>query len=366
MLNLTVKAKSFRKEGEDLLKEFIQSMVETSGLSGFESKISLVIEDYFRPLSDDIRRDKLGNLIILKKGNMGKKKKIYLAAHMDEIGLMVKQVDEKGFIKFTTVGGVDQRTLLTQEVVVHGKKDILGIIGNKPPHLLKDEDKKKAVKMEDMLIDVGLPREEVLEIVSVGDPISFRRKMITLENDRISSKSLDDRAGVAVMYECIKELNKMNHDCDVFAVATVQEEVGLRGAITSTYNIFPDIGIAIDVGFAHTPELSKDEYSELGKGPGIGFGANIHPKVHEGLIKTAKEYNLPHQEEFYTGATGTDAWAIQVTQSGVATGLISIPLRYMHTSVEVIDINDIKNAGKILANYIVSLNSVDLEEMLCY
>lgn len=349
-----------------MLKEFIRAMVETPGLSGYETKISNVVEDYFRPYSDDIVRDKLGNLIILKKGNIGDRKKIFLAAHMDEIGLMVKQIDEKGFIKFTNIGGIDQRTLLTQEVVVHGKEDLFGVIGNKPPHILSEEEKKKTVKMEDMLIDVGLHKEEVEEIVSVGDTISIRRKMINLQGDRISSKALDDRAGVAVMYECIKELNKMNHYCDVYAVATVQEEVGLRGSITSAYNIFPDIGIAIDVGFASTPELAGDDLSELGKGPAIGFGANIHPKVYEGLTKIAKEYNLPYQEEIHPGETGTDAWSIQVTQSGVATGLISIPLRYMHTSVEVVDIDDIKNAGKILANFIVSLNLVDLEEMLCY
>ena len=349
-----------------MLKEFIQKMVETPGLSGFESEVSKVIEDYFKPYSDDIVRDKLGNLIILKKGNVGDRKKIMLAAHMDEIGLIVKKIDENGFIKFSTIGGIDQRTLLTQEVIVHGKKDLFGVIGNKPPHILSDEEKKKAVKIEDMLIDVGLNKEEAEKFISVGDPISFRRKMINLQGDCISSKALDDRAGVAVMYECLKELNKMNHDCDVYAVATVQEEVGLRGAITSTYGIFPDIGIAIDVGFAYTPELAKDEYSELGKGPAIAFGANIHPKVYERLLKTAKDYSLPYQEEFYPAATGTDTWAIQVTQSGVASGLISIPLRYMHTSVEIVDLNDIKYAGKILAEFIVSLNLVDLEEMLCY
>lgn len=349
-----------------MLKDFIREMVETPGLSGYESKVSKVIEKHFKSYADDIRRDKLGSLVALKKGKAGGKKKVMLAAHMDEIGLMVKKIDENGFIKFTTIGGVDQRTLLTLEVIVHGEKDLFGIIGNKPPHILEEEEKKKAVKIEDMLIDVGLPKEEVEKFISVGDPISFRRKMISLQNDVISAKALDDRAGVAVMYECLKELNKMNHDCDVYAVATVQEEVGLRGAITSTFDIFPDIGIAIDVGFAHTPELSKDDTCELGKGSAIAFGANIHPKVYEGLIKIAKEYNLPYQEEVYPAGTGTDTWAMQITRSGVATGLLSIPLRYMHTSVETIDINDIKYAGKILANFIVSLNHEDLEGMLCY
>lgn len=349
-----------------MLKDFIREMVETPGLSGYESGVSKVIEKYFKSYSDDIRRDKLGNLVAYKKGRAGETKKIMLAAHMDEIGLMVKKIDEKGFIQFTTIGGVDQRTLLTQDVIIHGERDLFGIIGNKPPHILDEEEKKKAVKIEDMLIDVGLPKEEVEKLISVGNPISIRRKMISLQNDVISAKALDDRAGVAVMYECLKELDKMNHDCDVYAVSTVQEEVGLRGAKTSTYEIFPDIGIAIDVGFGFTPELSKDDTSELGKGPAIAFGANIHPKVYEGLTKVAKEYNLPYQEEVYPARTGTDAWTMQITQSGVATGLLSIPLRYMHTSVETVDINDIKYAGKLLANFIVSLNHEDLEGMLCY
>lgn len=349
-----------------MLKNFLKELVEASGLSGHEYELSKIAEKYFINYADDVLRDKLGNLVILKKGNSKEHRKIMLAAHMDEIGLMVKKIDDKGFIQFTNIGGVDQRTLLTQEVIIHGKKDLFGVIGSKPPHLLEEKDRKKAVKMEDMLIDLGLSKEDVEKYISVGDPISIKRKMLNLQHDVVAGKALDDRAGVAAIYECLKELNRMNHDCDIYAVCTVQEEVGLRGAITSSYEIFPDIGIAIDVGFGSTPELPKDDTCDLGKGPSIAYGANIHKKIYDRLLRVAKEYNIPYQEDVYPAATGTDAWAIQVTQSGVATGLLSIPLRYMHTSVETVDINDIKNTGKLLAYFIMSLNGEDLEEMLCY
>jgi len=345
-----------------LLKE----LVEAHGVTGFEHEAAKVVEKYFLPYSDEIKIDKMGSLYAIKKGKADNPKKIMLAAHMDEIGLMVKKIDDKGFIQFTNVGGVDQRTLLTQEVIIHGKKDLFGVIGSKPPHILEASEREKSVKMEDMLIDVGLPKEEVEKYVSIGDSITIRRKLLNLQNDMVAGKALDDRAGVAVMYECLKELSHMKHDCDVYAVATVQEEVGYRGAIPATFEISPDIGIAIDVGFGSTPELPKDETADLGKGPCIGFGANIHPKVYERLVKVAKEYNIPYQQDIYPGATGTDAWGMQVTRGGVSTGLISIPLRYMHTSVETVQISDIKNAGKLLAYFIVSLNGEDLEEMLCY
>jgi endoglucanase len=348
------------------LEQMLKDMVETPGISGFEHSIGDVIQKYFDGLADDTKKDRLGNLVIQKKGTGPNPMKIMLAAHMDEIGLMVKKIDDKGFIQFTNIGGVDQRTLLTQEVMVHGKKDLFGVIGTKPPHILDPGDRAKAIKMEDMLIDVGLSKEEVEKVVRVGDSITAHRKMINLQNGLIAAKALDDRAGVAAMYECLNMLQKLKHQCDVYAVATVQEEVGTRGAIVSTYNILPDIGIAIDVTFGATPELPKDETYELGKGPTIGLGANVHPKIYERFVQVAKEHNIPYHVEILPGHSGTDAWAMQVTQSGVATGLLSIPLRYMHTSVETIDINDIKYTGKLLAYFIASLDEEDLEGFLCY
>ncbi|QXM06652.1 M42 family metallopeptidase [Crassaminicella indica] len=348
------------------VKQVLKEMIENPSVSGFESSMANRIEAYLKDITDNIKRDKLGNLIAYKKGTAKNPIKIMLAAHMDEIGLMVKDIDKNGFIKVTNIGGVDQRTLLAQEVIIHGKKDLFGVIATKAPHLQTPEERKSAVAIEDLLIDIGLTKEEAEQFISIGDPITINRQMIPLLGDTIAGKALDDKAGIAAMIECFRELKKINHQCDVFGVATVQEEVGTRGAIVSTFGISPHIGIAVDVGFGKTPELSKDDTLELGKGPGITLGANIHPKIHKRFKEIAKEYNIPFQIELSPGNSGTDAQSMQITQSGVATGVLSIPLRYMHTSVETINLQDIKNTGRLLAYFIASLDDEDLEGFLCF
>lgn len=345
--------------------ENLKILTENTGISGFEDPMAELIEVIITDYCDETKTDKLGNLIAYKKGYKKNPYKIMLAAHMDEIGMMVKKIDENGFIHFTNIGGIDQRTLLAQEITVHGKEDLFGVIAAKPPHLQTVEERKKAVKMKDMIIDVGLSKDEVDKIVTIGDAITINRNLLELENGVISGKALDDRAGVMAIIECFKELSKIKHESDVFGVCTVQEEVGTRGAVVSSYNIVPDIGIAIDVGFGYTPELTKEDTLDLGKGPGIGFGANIHPRIHEKLNEIAKEYNIPCQFDLHPEMSGTDTRSIQITQSGIATGLISIPLRYMHTSVETVDMQDIKNTGKLLAYFISNLDNIDLEELLC-
>jgi endoglucanase len=185
-------------------------------------------------------------------------------------------------------------------------------------------------------------------------------------NNRVAGKAMDDRAGIATLYECMKELTKLNHQADIYFVATVQEEVGIRGAITSSYNINPDIGIAIDVGFGTTPELNKSNSIELGKGPGITLGGNIHPGLRKKIVEVAKEYNIPFQMEITPGPTGTDARAMQINKEGIPALVISIPLRYMHTSVEVLDMMDVKNSAKLLAFFISSITNDNLEGLLCF
>ena len=179
-------------------------------------------------------------------------------------------------------------------------------------------------------------------------------------------KSLDDKAGIGTMYECIKELSNINHEADIYFVATVQEEVGIRGALTSTYKINPDIGIAIDVGFGWTPELSKSDTIDMGKGPGITIGGNIHSGLRDNMVEIAKEYNIPFQYEIEPGPTGTDGRAMQITREGIPTLCLSIPLRYMHTSVEVIDMDDLKNTAKLLAFFVASISKENMEGLLCY
>jgi len=348
-------------------KEFLEALSNSSTVSAYEYRINDTIMHAFEKYTDESMVDNLGNIIGLKKGkNNPSNIKIMLAAHMDEIGLMVKFIEDNGFIRFTNIGGIDPRTILGQEIIVHGKKDLFGVIGSKPPHLQDVSEINKAIKMEDMIIDLGYSKKELEGIIDVGDPITIRRELKSLQGDRITGKALDNKAGIAAMYECAKLLKNINHEADIYYVSTVQEEVGTRGAFTSTYKINPDIGIAIDVGFGSTPELPKYDTLDMGKGAGITIGGNIHPGLREHLVEIAKEYNIPFQYEITPGPTGTDGRTIQITREGIPTLCLSIPLRYMHTSVEVVDMEDIKNTGKLLAFFIASISNENLEGLLCY
>lgn len=347
-------------DGKKLLKKLIQG----SGVSGHEGKLSDVVKEFFEPYADSITSDALGNIIVLKKGRKSTGKLMF-AAHLDEIGLMVKKIDKNGYLHMTGIGGFDQRVLPCQEVTVHGKKDLFGVIGMLPPHITggKQED---SINMEDLLIDVGYSKEEADDLVSVGDIVTINRDMRILKNNRITGKALDDRAGVVSLYEGIKNLHSQIHDVDVYFVLTVQEEVGTRGATTSTYGINPDVGLAVDVGFGKTPELNAHDTLELSKGPGILVGANTHPNVFKSLKETAKKNHINYQVEVAPGPTGTDAWPMQISGSGVATGVLSIPLRYMHTSVETVDWQDIETTGQLLSHFVMYFNSKEMEDFLCY
>lgn len=349
------------------MKEFLRQMVESTGVSGYEGQVGELVGQVFSGICDEVKSDVLGNVIALRKGEgSGPHKRVMLAGHMDEIGLMVSKIDDRGFLRFISIGGVDQRTLISQEVIVHGERDLLGIIGLKPPHLMQPEDRDRAIPMKDLIVDLGMPPEELQRLVRVGDMITINRAMSELGKETVSGKAMDDRAAVAVIYYCLQELQHLRHTVDVYAVATVQEEVGLRGAAVSTYGIAPDIGIALDVCHGAMPGVPEQDTAPMGKGPSIGLGANIHPRVYSQLIKVAKDYSIPYSLEVYAAGTGTDLWAMQVTQAGIPTGLLSIPSRYMHTSVETVNLTDLKLAGRLLALFIASIDDQFVEGLLCY
>jgi len=347
------------------VKEFLKKSSMAHGVTGYEfANVASLVEEAMLGLVDEIRHDALGNVIGLKKGEGSEPRpRIMLAGHMDEVGLIVTKIEERGFLRFSMMGGVDPRILPGHEVIVYGKRHLSGIVGVKPPHLTSPEEARKAQRMEDLFIDVGLPEEEVRKLVKVGDVITFKRQVTELMGDVISGKSFDDRAGVAVILAALEELRKYKVTADVYAVATTQEEVGLRGAAVSSYGIAPDIGIAIDVCHGETPGVPEWRTSSLGKGPAIAQGGNIHPKIHAALERAGKELGISVQVEVAPAATGTDAWAIQMTREGVATGLISIPLRYMHTSVETLSFGDVDKAGRLLARFIASVDSSFVKEL---
>lgn len=342
--------------------EFLRTILTETGVSGHEFKVADAIDGFWKGLVDEIRHDKLGNLIALKRGQGGgTAPKIMLAAHMDEIGMMVTMIEKEGALRFATVGGIDQRVLVAQEVIVHGRRDLPGVIGAKPPHIQDPDEQKKAVKMENLYIDVGLPKDELEKLVSVGDLITFQREPVLLKNGLLAAKALDDRAGVGMLFECLKRLAYIKHVADVYCVATVQEEVGIRGAMVSTYGVAPDIGIAIDVGHGDSPNVPEYLTLGLGKGPAIAFGPQVHPGIYDRLVQVAKDDGIPYQVEPSPHPGGTDAWSIQTTREGVPSALISIPLRYMHTSVETVSLDDIKRGGQLLASFIASIDTSFME-----
>ena len=341
-------------------KDFLKKLSEAHGVSGYEQAIREMVIAEFKPYADEITVTPMGSVIALKRG--AGKGKVLIEGHMDEIGLMVTEI-EKGFIRFTQVGGFDVRVLLSQEVIVHGKQELRGIIGARPPHVLTAEEREKVIPMSDLWIDVGLPEARVRELVQVGDLITYAREMVELKNNLVAGKSFDDRAAVVCVAEALKSLATMKHAWDVYAVANVQEEVGLKGAMTSTFQINPDVAIAIDVSHADQPNTSEVGTVPLNSGMAIALGPNIHPIIHDKLTQVAKDSEIPFKVVAEAGATGTDAWVMQVVREGIPTGLIDIPLRYMHTSVETISLTDLERIGRLLALFCASLDDKFVKQL---
>jgi endoglucanase len=279
-----------------------------------------------------------------------------LAAHMDEIGMMVEAVVD-GFIFVHRISGVDNRVMLAQPVMVHGREMLPGIVASKPPHLLTNSARQKYPPFAELVIDLGLPAERVAELVRIGDLITLDVPMLDMQGTKVVGKAMDDRACVAAVSLCLHELQGMHHQWDVYAVATVQEETGLLGAKTAAYAIKPDIAIALDVTFAPQPGMDADSAIEMGGGPGIGIGPNFHPKLCDKIRDTAKRHEIKLQDDILPGATGTDAWVIQVALEGVPTALLEVPIRNMHSPVETVDVRDIERCGRLLAHFIADLDA---------
>ena len=345
------------------LAAFLKTLSEASGVSGYEHGVAELVRNQFGPSADEVRTDALGNVIAFRRGRGAEPRpRIMLAGHMDEIGLIVTRLDG-AFLRFTQVGGFDVRTLPGQEVTVHGRRPLHGIVGCRPPHVLTAAERGKPAPMEDLFIDVGMTEEELAKIVRPGDIVTLASGCVELKNDRLAGKAFDDRAAVGAIAACLEELARGGQDWDVYAVATVQEEIGLRGAMVGAYGIAPDIGIAIDVGFAKQPGFDGFDAIELDKGPALAMGPNIHPKLFAAIKKVAEDQEIPFQTSVYPRGTGTDANAIQITREGIATALLSLPERSMHTPAETICVRDVARTGRLLARFIQSLDADSLASL---
>lgn len=346
-------------------KAILAELSMLPGVSGHEAPVAAAVRNHLERLGAEVREDRLGNLIALKKGEGPEPRpKVMLAAHMDEIGLIVTKVEPEGFVRFSAVGWYDPRVLPAQEVVIHGRRDLHGIIGAKPPHVQEEGERGKSYPMEELYIDLGLSGDEARSLVRVGDIITIHRPFVELAGNFVAGKAFDDRAGVVATLVCLEELQKARHQADVYVVATAQEEPGIRGSITSAYGVMPEIGIAIDVTFAE--EDAGGTKADLGKGPAIAIGPHVHPILHERFLEVARDLNLPYQVDPSPSPGGTDAYTIQVAQSGVPTILISIPQRNIHTSVEVVTMDDIKSTGRLLAGFIQVVDRAFTEGLLCF
>ena len=338
------------------IKDFLAKMNSVPHVSGHEGELAQVISAEFSKYAE-VSIDKIGNLTALKRGSGGGPK-IMICAHMDEIGMMVATIEEGGFVKFSPIGGIDKRNILAQEVTIHGREKVFGVIGIKPPHLTSPEDRKKAVDFHNMAIDTGYSKEKLVELIRPGDIITFAGDNFELKNNKLTGVALDDIAGVAAMHIALKNLEYYNHKSDVYFVASVREEVHqYGGGKVATYNIEPDIGIAIDVTFGRAPGHDEYETFELGKGPVLAIGPGHTRKLFEALKKVASSNKIPYQVECAPTSSGTDAYAIQVGKGGVVTGLISIPLKYMHSTVETLHLGDVEMCGKLVSDYVISLQS---------
>ena len=336
--------------------EFFKSIVNTPSPSGFEEYAAEVYRQYTGAFADEVKTDVHGNVaaILNPQADM----KIMLAGHMDEIGFLVHYIGDDGLLYFSTIGGHDSVIPVGQRVWVHGKERVPGVIGRKAIHLLKDEERKKKPEIEDLWIDIGVTsREEAEKFVSLGDPVTYQYEFQMLQGDRASARGFDNKMGSFIVAEALRMLKEeggLDAGVGVYAVATVQEEIGLRGARTSSYWINAQSGLAVDVNHAiDYPSVSKTKHGQLdiGKGPSVMRGANANPIVFNMIREACDKSNIPFQVDVTGGGTGTDGNAMQLNRAGMAVGIVGVPLRYMHTPVELLSLTDVENCAKLMAAY---------------
>jgi putative aminopeptidase FrvX len=347
------------------LQAFLKNMISAPGLSGFEAPIRELIQETWTPLVDEIRVSGLGSLQALVRGDAPEPRpSLVLSAHMDAIGMMVTGIQD-GFIRFTEIGGLDPRILPGLIVMVHGRQDLPGLIVQPPRGLLPASTGNKPVAMEYLFVDTGLLPGEVSRKVRVGDLISFAQPPIETSGETLTGHSLDNRASVAVVTECLEELQGRRHTWDVWALASAQEEETLGGAITAAFQIQPALAVVIDVTFGASPGSPGNRTFPLGKGPSLGWGPNIHPNLFKQFKELAESLDIPYHVEVIPRHSGTDAIGIQVVGEGIPCIVIGIPLRYMHTPVEMVKIKDITRAGRLIAAFIAGL-PVDFMEKISW
>ena len=343
--------------------EFLKNITTVPGTSGNETAVAAALRDAFAPLCDEAYTDAMGSAVAIQRGT-GKGPKIMLLAHLDEVSLMSMDVEEDGAIRFMSIG-VASQIMPAQEVYVLTKEGPkFGVIGAKPPHLLSAEDKKKPYKTDELYVDIGMATDEVRRLVPAGTPIQLIGPTTMLKNNRAASKTMDDRACVAIMLACAQEMKRRAHDADIYYVCTASEETNCLGAITSTYAIEPDMAFVLDVTHGSMEGCAPGETCPLDVVP-LSVGPNLHAGLTKFLREHAEKLRMKVYTEVASGNTYTDAWVVQVSREGVPCALMSLPLKYMHTTVETCDLTQIEAQAHLLAETISDIHA-GWEETLCY
>ncbi|OGO28526.1 MAG: hypothetical protein A2136_04410 [Chloroflexi bacterium RBG_16_54_11] len=345
------------------LLTFLKELISAPGISGYESAVRPLIEKAWGGITDDLRVSQLGSLHGFQAGTAPEPRpSILVAAHMDAIGLMVNALVE-GFLRLTSIGGIDVRVLPGQMVTVHGRQDLPGMIVPTPARLLPAGAGGGIVPLEYLLVDVGLLPEEVSGLVRVGDPVSFAQPPFETAGETLTGHTLDNRASIAALTHCLETLRTRPHAWDVWAVATVHEEITLGGAYTSAFQLHPSLAIALDVTFGSSPGSPSHLTFPMGKGPTLMWGPNVHPAFYNSFKEVAERFEIPISMEPTALPVGTDAVAMQVIAEGIPSIVIGIPLRYMHTPVEMVALKDITRAGRLLTEFIAQLDENFMDKL---
>jgi len=343
---------------ESSARDFLIKLLETPSPSGYERPIQDVVRAYLADFADRVTTDLHGNVIAAK--NTGGRLRVMLAGHCDQIGMLITHINDNGFLYAQTIGGWDPQQLIGQRMTIWTANGPLpAVISRKPIHLLTDEERKQVVKLEDLWLDIGAKtKDEAKELVRIGDPVTLKLGFQEMRNGIANSPAMDNKCGLWVVIEALRRASRRDLKVAVFAVSTVAEEIGLRGAQTSAFGIDPQVGIAVDVTHAtDCPTIDKRQQGDinLGSGPVIVRGPNMNPVVVERLLSLAQKAEIPHQLAASGKAQPNDSNALQINRAGVATGLVSIPNRYMHSAVEMISLDDIDRAANLLAEFVATL-----------
>lgn len=341
------------------LKDIIKELSSLNGPSGFEGAAAKRTAELIRPFMDEVKTDAMGNVLGFKSCGKAGAKKLMLDAHIDEVGFIVTGIEE-GFLKLSEIGRPDVRQLPASQVKILTEPPIFGIVACKPVHVLSADEMNKNVKLDDISVDIGMSDEQAKKTVPLGTPVVFFSEFQELGENNYCGKAFDDRACMAIIIDALKKLEGKELEVDLIVMGSVQEEIGSRGAITGAYGAVPDYALVVDVTYGKTHDYKKNDAFILGGGPAIGVGPSLSRPLSDRLIALSKEKNIPYQIEVMGGDSGTNAWDIQINMEGVATAVLSLPLKYMHTPIETFCLKDAYAVSELIAAFVISMKDGEL------